>query len=228
MALLATRSVCKVYRSGRGEVRALMDVSLAIAPGSFVALTGPSGSGKTTLLALLGALERPTSGQVLCDGRDLARCADTELARMRRRMGFIFQDFALIASLPVGDNITYPLIPRGVRRARRQQIAEALLARLGIADKVGAWPAQLSGGEQQRVAVARALAGEPEMLFADEPTSNLDPAASRELMELLRECHRAGKTVIVSTHDPQIAGLATEVHSLSGGRLVKSGTADRG
>ena len=224
MGLLECRGVSRVYRAGAGTaVHALTDVTLAIPRGAFAALTGPSGSGKTTLLALLGALERPSRGQVLCDGRDLAGCTDVELARMRRRMGFIFQDFALIPGLPVWENITYPLIPRGVRRAQRRATARALLERLGIADKLDAWPAELSGGEQQRVAVARALAGSPEMVLADEPTASLDPAAGQDLMALLQELQRGGTTVIVATHDPQLAALATVPHTLAAGRLVLPG-----
>src|SRR5207244_3954545 len=154
---------------------ALQDISLIVRRGTFVALTGPSGSGKTTLLALLGALERPSRGQVLFDGRPLGALSDVALARLRRRLGFIFQDFALIPNLPAWANITYPLIPRGIGSARRRQIASELLSRLGIADKFAASPECLSGGEQQRLAVARALAGAPDVLLADEPTSNLDP-----------------------------------------------------
>jgi putative ABC transport system ATP-binding protein len=221
MPLFETRNVCKFYRTGgRAEVRALEDVSVSIPPGSFTALSGPSGSGKTTLLALLGALERPTRGQVLFDGRDLGSFSDVGLARVRRRLGFIFQDFALIPDLPAWENITYPLIPRGVAASRRRGLAESLLARLGIPDRLTARPQELSGGEQQRVAVARALAGEPEALLADEPTSNLDPDAARDLTAVLREFHATGKTLIVSTHDLQLTALATEVHQLRAGRLV--------
>jgi ABC-type lipoprotein export system ATPase subunit len=220
MPILEARDLCKsYYAAGRGEVRAVVDVSLNIPRGAFVALTGPSGSGKTTLLALLGALDRPSRGAILFDGRDLAGCSDTELARVRRRMGFIFQDFALVPSLPVWENITYPLIPRGVGRSRRRELARTLLARLGIPGAFAARPSQLSGGEQQRVAVARAVAGEPAMLFADEPTSNLDPATGHEVMELLKQFHAGGMTVVVATHDPQLAALATDVHALSGGRI---------
>jgi putative ABC transport system ATP-binding protein len=224
MSFLEVRQVCKVYRPGsRQEVRALDEVSLTIPRGSFAALTGPSGSGKTTLLALLGALERPTQGQVLFEGRDLNRFSDVGLARVRRRMGFIFQDFSLIPNLPAWENITYPLIPRGFARSRRYDIAQSLLARCGLGDKGSARPEELSGGEQQRVAAARALAGEPEILLADEPTSNLDPEAARDLTAILRAFHGAGKTVVVSSHDPQVAALASHVYELRAGRLVLPG-----
>ncbi len=219
--MLQTRNTCKFYRSGsRAEIHAVEDVSLLIPRGSFTALTGPSGSGKSTLLALLGAVERPTRGQVLVEDQDLGVLSDVALARLRRRMGFIFQDFALIPDLAVWENVTYPLIPRGVARARRQQRARALLERLGIADKFADRPQRLSGGEQQRVAVARALAGEPEVLFADEPTSNLDPGASRDVLTILQEQHAGGTTVVVASHDPQLLALASGVHELRAGRLV--------
>jgi putative ABC transport system ATP-binding protein len=226
MSFLEARKVCKVYRAGSPrEVRALEEVSLAIPRGSFAALMGPSGSGKTTLLALLGALERPTRGQVLFEGRDLNAFSDMGLARVRRRMGFIFQDFSLIPNLPVWENITYPLIPRGFSRSRRFDIAQSLLVRCGLADKGSARPEELSGGEQQRVAAARALAGEPEILLADEPTSNLDPEAARTLSALLRAFQDAGKTVVVSSHDPQLAALAGHVFELRAGRLVRPANA---
>jgi putative ABC transport system ATP-binding protein len=220
MSLLEARDVVKVYRSGSGAaVRAVDGISLSIPRGAFAALTGPSGSGKTTLLALLGGLDRPTRGQVFFDGRDLAAFSDAALARTRRRVGFIFQDFALIPSLPVWENVTYPLIPRGASAGRRRERAAELLARLGIPEKFAARPRELSGGEQQRVAVARALAGDPEILFADEPTSNLDAASAGQLLAVLGEFRAAGRTVVVSTHDPQLVALATDRHELRAGRL---------
>jgi putative ABC transport system ATP-binding protein len=223
MSLLAARNVCKFHRTGaKAEVRAVEDVSLAVARGGFVALTGPSGSGKTTLLALLAALERPSRGQVLLDGQDLGTFSDVALARVRRRTGFVFQDFLLLPDLPVWENLTYPLIPRGVPRARRRDLAGSLLARLGIADKFGARPQELSGGEQQRVAIARALAGEPEIVFADEPTSNLDPATAGDVLALLRQLHAEGKTLVVATHDAQLIALAAQTYELRAGRLVSA------
>ncbi len=171
MPLFQTCHLCKHYRPGpKSLVRALDDVSLGIDSGSFVLLTGASGSGKTTLLAVLGALERPTQGQVFFDDRDLSNLSGMELARVRRRFGFVFQNFSLIPGLPVWENITYPLIPRGIPSRRRLEIARACLGDLGLEDRLSAWPKELSGGEQQRVAFARALGGRPEVLLADEPT----------------------------------------------------------
>jgi putative ABC transport system ATP-binding protein len=218
--VLEARHLGKTYQAGTpAEVRALDDVTLAVPAGSFALLTGPSGSGKTTLLALLGGLERPTRGQVLFAGRDLGTCSGAELARLRRRMGFVFQDFALIPGLPAWENVTYPLVPRGVPRAERHRLAGELLAKVGVGDKWNARPGELSGGEQQRVAVARALAGKPEVVLADEPTSNLDAAAGRAVLDLLRQAHAAGTTVVLAAHDPGPAA-ATCVYRLEAGRLT--------
>lgn len=220
--LLEASEVCKFFRAGAAsEVRALDRVSLSISRGSFVALTGPSGSGKTTLLALLAAMDRPTSGQLRFEGRDISKFSDTALARLRRRMGFIFQDSGLIHNLPVWENISYPLIPRGVTRAARLEQARRLLGRLGLAEKHSALPSELSGGEQQRVAVARALVGDPEVLFADEPTSNLDRASAASLLAILRDFHERGGTVVVSTHDAELVALAEQRFELVGGRCVE-------
>jgi putative ABC transport system ATP-binding protein len=221
MLLFETRALCKYYRNGsRSEVRALDDVSLGIERGSLTVVTGPSGSGKTTLLALLGALERPTRGEVFFDARSLTDCSDVALARARRRMGFVFQDFALIPNLTAEENITYPLIPRGVPRAERRRRAGAMLARFSMEDKRAVRARGLSGGEQQRVAIARALADRPEVVLADEPTSNLDAEASQALLAIFRELHAEGKTVVLSSHDPAAIALATQVYQLQKGRLA--------
>jgi putative ABC transport system ATP-binding protein len=229
MSFLETRHLYKLYRRGqKEEIRALEDVCLAIPRGTFTALTGPSGSGKTTLLTLLGALDRPTRGQVLFDGQDLRTFSDVGLARCRRRMGFLFQDFALIPDLLVWEHITYPLIPRGVPRSERRRRAQLLLERFGLAERSTERPPNLSGGEQQRVALARALIGDPEILFADEPTSNLDAVSAQDLIAHLHTCHSGGQTIVVSTHDQRLVALATMVHALHGGRLVGSHPPEQG
>jgi putative ABC transport system ATP-binding protein len=218
--LFETQKLCKYYRQGtRTEMRALHDVCLSIDGGSFAVLVGPSGSGKTTLLALLGALDRPTRGQILFGGRDLTPLSDVELTRFRRRIGFVFQDFALIPGLPAWENVTYPLIPRGVPRRQRLQIAHTLLEQLGLQNRMQALPRELSTGEQQRVAVARALAGQPEVVLADEPTASLDRQAGDALLALLRQIHQHGTTVIVGSHDPAVRALATAVYELHEGQL---------
>ena len=220
--ILETHQVSKVHRAGTAaEVRAVQDVSIRVPRGAFVLLTGPSGSGKTTLLALLGSLERPTHGNVFFAGRDLHDCSDGELALVRQRMGFVFQDFALIPGLPVWENITYPLIPRGIRRSERYLRAEQLLARLNLAGKMTGRPRELSGGEQQRVAIARALAGLPELILADEPTSNLDEEGGRAVIALLRTAHGEGATVVVSSHDPRLLAVASIAIELEAGRIKR-------
>jgi putative ABC transport system ATP-binding protein len=213
-------SICKYFRRGSTEeVRALEGITLQVSRGSFCVLRGHSGSGKTTLLAILGALETPTSGRLLVGGRDLTGLSDVELARVRRRMGFVFQTFSLIRRLPAWENVTYPLIPRGVSRAERYKIAQQLLARLHLPHRLTADSETLSAGEQQRVTMARALAGRPEVLLADEPTSSLDPACSDSVVALLQELHAAGTTLIVASHDPQIVSIATDVVELESGSL---------
>jgi putative ABC transport system ATP-binding protein len=224
MMLFETRALCKYYHAGsRSEVRALDDVSLSIERGSLTVVSGPSGSGKTTLLALLGALERPTRGQILFEGANLGDCSGMELARVRRRLGFVFQDFALIPNLSAEENITYPLIPRGIARTERRRRARELLARFNMEGKLTVRARALSGGEQQRVAIARALAGQPEAVLADEPTSNLDPKMGQALLAIFQQLHAEGKTVILSSHDPQVIALATHVHELEEGKLKNVG-----
>jgi len=220
MSFLVVQELSKTFNPGTaGAVAALRDVSLEIERGRFVLITGPSGSGKTTLLALLGALERPTKGRVLFDNRDLNRCSGWEMTRVRRRLGFVFQDFGLIPGLPVWENVTYPLVPRGPTRAERFRRARELLASFGLAEKLGLRTRQLSGGEQQRVAVARALIGDPEVLLADEPTSSLDAETAEPVLAALRRAHAAGKTVVVASHDPQVATQATAAYELRAGQL---------
>jgi putative ABC transport system ATP-binding protein len=221
--ILETHEVCKVYRrGGAGELRALQGVSVTIPHRSFTALTGPSGSGKTTLLALLGALERPSSGRVLFQGSDLGGLSDVALARARRSLGFVFQDFSLTPTLAVWENVTYPLIPRGLGRGERLARARELLGRFGLEGRLLARPRELSGGEQQRVALARALAGHPDVVLADEPTSNLDAASGRAVLDALREVHAEGRTVILASHEPPVIALASQVYALEGGKLKAS------
>lgn len=225
MTLLETRQLGRVFRrSARGEVCAVTDVSLSIEEGSLTVLVGPSGSGKTTLLSLIGALDRPTSGQVFFEGRDLSNCSDAELARVRRRIGFVFQDFALLPRLSVLDCITYPLIPCGVDRRVRLERANELLDKLDIVHCRNALCRELSAGERQRVAFARALVAEPRLLLADEPTSNLDAESEERVVEILKELHAARTTIVLATHDPRCLALATNVVELQSGRVTNSNT----
>ncbi len=204
-----TRNACRVFRSATGDVRALDGISLAVERGAFLAVTGPSGRGKTTLLALLGALDRPTSGLVLFDGEDLGGASEPHRSRVRRRLGIVFQSSPMIERLPLWENVTYPLVPRGVPTRERRRLAKALLERVGIVGRDAARPEELSGGERQRVGVARALAADPEAILADEPTSDLDRGTAEAVVALLREFHASGRTVIVATHDPVLEALAT-------------------
>ncbi len=221
MPFFETRRLNKTYRTASASATvALDDVTLSVERNSLTVIHGPSGSGKTTLLALLAALERPTRGNVIFDGKSLETCSDNELARVRRRIGFVYQDFALIARLSVEENIHYALIPRGIPRGERRRRTDELLARFGLETRAGARASELSGGEQQRVALVRALAGQPEVLLADEPTSNLDPAAAQTALAVVREFHTSGRTVVVASHDPALLTLATRVVRLERGRLV--------
>ncbi len=216
---LETDRLCKRWRSARGEVHAVVDVTLAVPRGAFVVLTGPSGGGKTTLLSLLVALERPTSGRVRVDGADLAAASEAERSRIRRRVGFSFQGAPQIRRLPVWENVTLALVPTGVPTRERRARAEEVLARLGLRALADERPERLSGGELQRVALARALVGAPPLLVADEPTASLDGASATRVLEVLREEHARGTTVVVATHDPALLAIATARYVMEAGRL---------
>jgi putative ABC transport system ATP-binding protein len=218
-ALFEAREVRRVFRSASGaEVTALDGVTLVVPRGACMAVTGPSGCGKTTLLGLLGALDRPTSGSVLFDSKDIGGASDTERSQVRRQIGIVFQQSPLIRGLPLWENVTYPLVPRGVPTRERRRIALALLERVGIPGRERARPEELSGGEQQRVGVARALAAGPVALLADEPTSDLDSESAAAIVAIFREFHAGGGTVVVATHDPALRELATSTVDLRAGR----------
>jgi putative ABC transport system ATP-binding protein len=220
MALFEATELGRSYRvSSTHRIVALEALTFQIDRASFTAITGPSGSGKTTLLALLGALERPTSGRLSFDGSDLGRCSGAELTRVRRRMGIVLQDYSLIPNLSALENITYPLIARGIRSADRCRRAQDLLAGFGLGSKLNIRVRNLSGGEQQRVAIARAIAAESDVLLADEPTSNLDPATADILLSAVGDLQRRGATIVIATHDSRIVGLASTVWQLRDGRM---------
>ena len=206
--------------SGSREIAILSDVDLAVAPGEFVAIVGPSGSGKSTLLGLLAGLDRPTSGEVLVDGIAIQNLGEDELARLRRdKIGFVFQSFQLLSNFTARENVMLPLELREIDGARRE--ADRLLAEVGLAERAHHYPSQLSGGEQQRVALARAFAARPSILFADEPTGNLDSETGQSVLERLTQLRaRDGTTLVLVTHDAAVAALADRTIRLAAGRVA--------
>jgi putative ABC transport system ATP-binding protein len=219
--LIAVQDVTKVFRMGDVEVRALRGVSLEIATGEFIAIRGPSGSGKSTLMNILGCLDRPTTGRYLLDGRDVAPLDRDALARIRNRMlGFVFQSFNLLHRTSALENVELPLLYAGVGRAERHRRAAEALERVGLGDRLDHTPNRLSGGQQQRVAIARALVSEPKVILADEPTGNLDSRTSVEVMALFQELGRSGITIVLVTHDPDIATFVGRVVVVRDGHIA--------
>jgi putative ABC transport system ATP-binding protein len=219
--MLRMSGLGKVYRTERIETHALRGLDVTVQAGEFVAVTGPSGSGKTSFLNVAGLLEEPSSGQYLLDGVDVGSLDDDARSRLRNRsIGFIFQGFNLIPDLNLFDNVDVPLRYRGLRAAERRQRIESALAQVGLASRARHYPAELSGGQQQRVAIARALAGQPLLLLADEPTGNLDTQMARSVMELLEGINAAGTTIVMVTHDPDLARRAQRNLHIVDGQLA--------
>jgi putative ABC transport system ATP-binding protein len=219
--LIETRALVKLYRMGDTEVRALDGVSTAIAKGEFVSVMGPSGSGKSTFMNVIGCLDRPTRGEYRLDGKAVSEMAGDELAAVRNRhIGFVFQHFNLLARTAALENVELPLVYAGMPKKERLERSMAMLARVGLADRAHHHPAQLSGGQQQRVAIARALVTEPLIILADEPTGALDSHTSLEIMALFQELNRQGMTVVLVTHEPEVARFARRVLRFRDGRLV--------
>jgi putative ABC transport system ATP-binding protein len=212
--------VTKTYRTGTLTVEAVRGVTLSIMPGEYVAIMGPSGSGKSTLMHILGCLDPLTSGSYWLASQDVSRMSDDELADVRnRRIGFVFQQFNLLPSLSAWRNVELPLCYAGVRRDERRSRSVEALRRVGLADRIMHRPGELSGGQQQRVAVARALVTDPALLLADEPTGNLDSAATAEVLALFDELHSSGRTIVLITHEPDIALRADRIVRLRDGRI---------
>ena len=216
-ALIHIENMKKIYNPGENEVRALDGIDLDIEKGDLVAIVGHSGSGKSTLMNMLGCLDTPTSGKYVLDGQDVASMTDNQLADVRNKeIGFIFQGFNLISNLDAVGNVELPLVYRGVSKNERKQLAMEALKSVGLEDRMKHKPNEMSGGQQQRVAVARAVAAKPPIILADEPTGNLDTKSTQEIMEILKELHRSGRTVIIITHDEEIASQA---HRVLDGRI---------
>ncbi len=219
--MLIARHLSRVYRMNEGTVEALSDVSFRIGKGEYAAIVGPSGSGKSTLMHILGCLDSPSSGSYLLDGQDVSNLPDRALSKVRgEKIGFVFQGFQLIPRMTALENVTLPMILCGMPEKQRTARAKTLLDRVGLGDRMTHRPNQLSGGQQQRVAIARALSRDPAVLLADEPTGSLDPQSTAEVLSLLDGLHREGHTVLLITHDMDVAKQAERQLRIQDGRLV--------
>lgn len=219
-ALVEIKDVCKIYNPGENEVRALDHVSLTIDEQEFVAIIGHSGSGKSTLMNMLGCLDVPTSGEYWLHGQDVSALSDDALSDIRNReIGFIFQGFNLIPNLTALENVELPLIYRGVSKSVREELTVEALKKVGLEHRMDHKPSEMSGGQQQRVAIARAIAQAPPVILADEPTGNLDSNSTKEIMDILKGLHKEGRTVILITHDNEIAAQAKRVIKIRDGKI---------
>ena len=220
--MITLQKLMKIYPMGDSTVHALDGVSLFIGQGEFVAITGPSGSGKSTLMNILGCLDRPTSGSYQLDGAEVATLNDDQLALTRnKKIGFVFQNFNLLPRISALHNIALPLVYAGVAEKERLSRSLTVLARVGLAERRDHRPNELSGGQRQRIAIARALVNDPAILIADEPTGNLDTKSSLEIMDIFCDLHKQGRTIIMVTHEPDIAAYAERVVHVRDGRIVK-------
>jgi putative ABC transport system ATP-binding protein len=221
--VIELKDIHKSYRIGDSEFTVLKGIDLQIEEGEFIALMGPSGSGKSTLLNIVGCLDRPTSGQFLLLGQEISQTSDDELARVRREeLGFIFQTFNLIGRISVLKNVEVPMMLSGITREKRKERALKLLESVGIAHRINFSPQNISGGERQRVAIARALANNPKIIIADEPTGNLDLKNSNEVMKILSNLYKEGRTIIMVTHNPEITENCSRVIRLRDGRILEN------
>ena len=222
--VIKLREVWKIYDLGKVKVEAVRGITLDVHKKDFIAIMGPSGSGKSTLMNLIGCLDVPTRGKILLKGKDITKLSESSLANIRGRViGFIFQSYNLLASLTAIENVEIPMIFQGVPRHERKRRAERLLEQVGLSHRKHHFPKELSGGEQQRIAIARALANNPEVLIADEPTGNLDTKSGREVMKVLKELNEdRGMTILLVTHDPSIARFANRVELISDGKIFKT------
>ncbi len=223
--LIETKGITKVYKMGKTEVHALRGVDLTIEEQEYVAIMGPSGSGKSTLMHILGCLDTPTSGSYLLDGKETQNLSEEDLAEIRNReIGFVFQTFNLLPGLITSENVELPLIYSPIKPRERRKRALEILERVGLLERARHRPTELSGGERQRVAVARALVGNPRVIFADEPTGNLDTKTGNEIMALFASLHKEGRTLIVVTHDPEVSDYTDRILKIRDGKLEDGGS----
>ena len=221
-ALVEIQDISKIYNPGENEVRALDHISLTIQKGEFVAIIGQSGSGKSTLMNMIGCLDVPTEGTYILNGQNVSKLSDNELSDIRNQeIGFIFQGFNLISNLTAQENVELPLIYRGVPKKERHELSVAALKKVGLAHRMDHRPSEMSGGQQQRVAIARAIAQAPPVILADEPTGNLDSASSMEILDILKQLHAENRTVILITHDNDIAKQAKRVIRIKDGKIER-------
>ena len=207
--LISLKNICRSYRNGEQELQVLKNINLEISEGEFVAIMGPSGSGKSTLMNTIGMLDTPTSGEYYLEGQEVARLGEKQLAQVRnQQIGFVFQEFFLLSKMDAVQNVELPLIYAGVPAAQRRKLAEEYLSKVELTDRIHHLPSELSGGQKQRVAIARALVNDPSIILADEPTGALDTKTGSQIMELLIELNEEGKTIIMVTHEPEIAAYA--------------------
>ena len=223
-AIISLENVWKIYQMGKVEVSALRGLNLQINEGEFLAIQGPSGSGKSTCMNLIGCLDLPSKGNIFLDGHNISHLSENELANIRgRKIGFVFQQFNLIRTLSAMENVMLPMVFQGIEKASRKRRASELLNLMGLEKRTGHLPAELSGGEQQRGAIARALPNNPEVILADEPTGNLDSKTGEHIMNLLKQLHeKEGKTVVIITHDEHLAKMARRTEYIKDGQIVRS------
>ena len=220
--IIELRGIKKIYQVGDQEVAALAGVDLNIDQGEFAALMGPSVSGKSTLMNILGCLDRPTVGSYKLDGDEVANLSDDDLALTRnRRIGFVFQNFNLLSRISAAENVALPLVYAGVSRREREEKSRKVLASVGLSDRADHQPNELSGGQRQRVTIARALVNDPHIIMADEPTGNLDTKSTKEIMEIFEGLHESGRTIILVTHEPEIAACASRQLLVRDGRITR-------
>ena len=226
--VLDLRDICKSYMQGKEPVPVLHHIQLQVEEGEYLAIMGPSGSGKSTLMNIIGLLDKQTSGDYFFDGQDMAQCSDNQLSTIRnQKIGFVFQNFNLLPSQSVLENVALPLLYAGVRKKERLERAKEMLARVGLEERIQFKPTQLSGGQKQRVAIARAMVSQPRLLLADEPTGALDTRSGEQVMELFAQLHSEGVTIVMITHEPEIARHAQRIVTIRDGMLEQGGFGER-